>query len=86
MVEIAVTKRRESVGENQIGGCEVRLDQVSKQYTQDKEQVAALDRLKEITEDLGVTVIMVTHDPMVAAYGHALITLKDGRILDSAAR
>ena len=42
--------------------------------------------LKEITEDLGVTLIMVTHDPMVAAYGHALITLKDGRILDSAAR
>lgn len=42
--------------------------------------------LKEITEDLGVTLIMVTHDPMVAAYGHTLITLKDGRILDSAAR
>ena len=42
--------------------------------------------LKEITEDLGVTVIMVTHDPMVAAYGRALITLKDGRILDSVAR
>jgi putative ABC transport system ATP-binding protein len=42
--------------------------------------------LKEITEDLRVTVIMVTHDPMVAAYGHTLITLKDGRILDSAAR
>jgi len=42
--------------------------------------------LKEITEDLGVTVIMVTHDPMVAAYGHTLITLKDGRIVDSAAR
>jgi len=42
--------------------------------------------LKEITEDLGVTVIMVTHDPMVAAYGHTLITLKDGRILDAAAR
>lgn len=42
--------------------------------------------LKEITEDQGVTVIMVTHDPMVAAYGHALITLRDGRILDSTAR
>lgn len=42
--------------------------------------------LKEITEDLRVTVIMVTHDPMVAAYGQALITLKDGRILDSSAR
>ncbi|KUO71818.1 MAG: peptide ABC transporter ATP-binding protein [Desulfosporosinus sp. BRH_c37] len=246
MVETAATKSRESVGETQIGGCEVRLDQVSKQYTQGKEQVVALDKLsievkageflavmgasgsgkstllnlvagldkpsqgdifldgraisswkdnqltlfrrrkigfvfqlfnliptlsaeenaalpllmagqhrsiwqpqvsdwlkrvglesrhkhypaelsggqmqriaivralihhpslvladeptgnldsktgdqmlfilKEITEDLGVTVIMVTHDPMVAAYGHALITLKDGRILDSAAR
>ena len=45
-----------------------------------------LFKLREITEDLGITVIMVTHDPMVAAYGHALITLKDGRILDSAAR
>ena len=45
-----------------------------------------LFKLKEITEDLGVTVIMVTHDPMVAAYGHALITMKDGRILDSAVR
>ena len=42
--------------------------------------------LKEITEDLGVTVIIATHDPMVAAYGHTLITLKDGRILDPAAR
>ncbi|MCB8815457.1 ABC transporter ATP-binding protein [Desulfosporosinus shakirovi] len=42
--------------------------------------------LKEITEDLGVTVIMVTHDPMVAAYGHSLISLKDGRILDLTAR
>ena len=42
--------------------------------------------LKEITEDLGVTVIMVTHDPMVAAYGRVLVTLKDGRILDSVAR
>lgn len=42
--------------------------------------------LKEITEDLGVTLIMVTHNPMVAAYGHTLVTLKDGRILDSTAR
>lgn len=42
--------------------------------------------LKEITEDLGVTLMMVTHNPMVAAYGHTLVTLKDGRILDSTAR
>ena len=42
--------------------------------------------LKEITEDLRVTLIMVTHNPMVAAYGHTLVTLKDGRILDSTAR
>ncbi|MHB1652959.1 MAG: ABC transporter ATP-binding protein [Desulfitobacteriaceae bacterium] len=42
--------------------------------------------LKGMTEDLGVTVIMVTHDPKVAAYGSALITMKDGQILDLAAR
>jgi len=58
MVEIAVTKRRESVGANQTRGCEVRLDQVSKQYTQGNEKVAALHK----------------------------VSLKDGRILDSAAR
>ena len=45
MHETAVTKNRKSVGENQIRGCEVRLYQVSKQYTQGKEQVAALDKV-----------------------------------------
>lgn len=42
--------------------------------------------LKEMTEDQGITVIMVTHDPKVAAYGSALITMKDGQILDLTAR
>lgn len=35
----------ESVGENQFKGSEVKLDQVSKQYTQGKEQVVALDNV-----------------------------------------
>ena len=118
MLKTVGIENSEAVGENQIRGCEVRFDQVSKQYTQGKELVAALNKvslevktgtlfrrreigfgnldsktgdqilfiLKEITQDLGVIMIMVTHDPMVAAYGYALITLKDGRILDSAAR
>lgn len=38
--------------------------------------------LKDINEELGVTLIMVTHDPKVAAYGHRCITMKDGQILD----
>jgi len=107
MLRSELTKSWKSVKKNQIRGYEVRLDQVSKQYSQLSEQVhqpsliladeptGNLDSktgnqmlfiLKENTEDLGVTVIMVTHDPMVAAYGHELITLKDGRILDSVTR
>lgn len=42
--------------------------------------------LKGISEDIGVTLLMVTHDPKVAAYGHSLITMKDGQILDIPAR
>lgn len=42
--------------------------------------------LKGISEDLGVTLMMVTHDPKVAAYGHTLITMKDGQILDRVER
>ncbi len=42
--------------------------------------------LKEIAEDLGVTLVIVTHDPKVAAYGHRVITLKDGQILELAGR
>lgn len=45
MVGIEVTKGRESLRENLTNGCKVRLDQVSKQYTQGKEQVTAPDNV-----------------------------------------
>ena len=45
MVETAVIIRRESVGEEQARGCEVRLNQVSKQFTQGKEKITALDKV-----------------------------------------
>jgi len=45
MLETEERTRRKSVGESQTRGCEVRLDQVSKQYTQGKEKIAALDNV-----------------------------------------
>lgn len=38
--------------------------------------------LKGLNEDVGATMLMVTHDPKVAAYANRIITMKDGRILD----
>ena len=126
MVETAVTKRRELVGATQIRGCEVKLDQVSKQYTQGKETVAALDKVSlelKAGELLAVMGTSVTagenaalpllmagqphsvwrpqvsdwlkrvglenrrkHYPAELSGGKMLFILKDGRILDSAAR
>lgn len=34
--------------------------------------------------EAGNTIILVTHDPMVAAYAHRVVTLKDGRITEDA--
>ena len=43
-------------------------------------EIAAL--LKQITSDWGRTVLMVTHDPRIAAYADRIIFLKDGTIVD----
>lgn len=40
-----------------------------------------IEALKNINEELGKTVIMVTHDPQMASYCSRLIFLKDGKIL-----
>ncbi len=42
--------------------------------------------LKGITEEIGATLMLVTHDLKVAAYGTRVITTKDGRILEMAGR
>ena len=43
-------------------------------------QVLAL--LRAIVDDLGQTVLMVTHDPVAATYAERVIFLADGRIVD----
>ncbi|SEG69292.1 putative ABC transport system ATP-binding protein [Thermomonospora echinospora] len=41
-----------------------------------------LDLLREAADDLGQTVVMVTHDPVAAAYADTVLFLADGRIAD----
>lgn len=43
---------------------------------------AILTLLKDMQAKQGLTVILVTHDPKVAAYGDRGITLRDGLVLE----
>jgi putative ABC transport system ATP-binding protein len=43
---------------------------------------AIMHLLKRTNEELGVTVLMVTHDPVCASYGHRVVRLMDGRIVE----
>jgi putative ABC transport system ATP-binding protein len=42
---------------------------------------AVLALLREAVDDLGQTVVMVTHDPVAASYADAVLFLADGRIV-----
>jgi len=41
-----------------------------------------VQQLRRVTDDLGRTIVVVTHDPRVAAYADRIIFLKDGQIVD----
>ncbi|WP_067226647.1 ABC transporter ATP-binding protein [Streptomyces sp. NBRC 109706] len=41
-----------------------------------------LDFLRRSVDDLGQTIVMVTHDPVAAAYANRIIFLADGRVVD----
>ena len=41
--------------------------------------------LRKIAAEFGRTVVMVTHDPRIAAYADRIVFLKDGRVVDEAA-
>lgn len=41
---------------------------------------AVMDLLSELNADLGATIVLVTHEPRVAAYGRTEVHLRDGRI------
>ena len=48
--------------------------------TRSGDEIASL--LRDVTKKYGRTVVMVTHDPRIAAYADRIIFLKDGKIID----
>ena len=43
---------------------------------------AVLGILRDLNERLGQTILMITHDPDAAAYGHRMVRMRDGRIVE----
>lgn len=43
---------------------------------------AVLSLLRDLNERLGQTILMITHNPEAAAYGHRIVRMRDGRIID----
>ena len=50
--------------------------------TENSERVLSL--LRDLNERIGQTIIMITHNPEAAAFGHRTARMKDGTILDGA--
>jgi putative ABC transport system ATP-binding protein len=48
--------------------------------TRASDEIAGL--LRQVSKEWGRTVVMVTHDPRIAAYADRIIFLKDGRVAD----
>ncbi|HLN00036.1 MAG TPA: ABC transporter ATP-binding protein [Bryobacteraceae bacterium] len=45
---------------------------------------AVLEVLRDLNERLGQTILMITHNPDAAAYGHRTVHMQDGRITEAA--
>src|SRR6202161_1817041 len=43
---------------------------------------AVLDILRDLNTRLGQTILMITHNPEAAAYGHRMVRMRDGRIVE----
>jgi putative ABC transport system ATP-binding protein len=43
-----------------------------------------LEILRSLNERLGQTILMITHNPEAAAYGHRTVHMQDGRVMESA--
>jgi putative ABC transport system ATP-binding protein len=50
--------------------------------TRSGDEIAGL--LRDVSKQYGRTVVMVTHDPRIAAYSDRIIFLKDGKVVDEA--
>jgi putative ABC transport system ATP-binding protein len=44
---------------------------------------AVLELLRDLNERLGQTVLMITHNPEAAAYGHRTVQMRDGKVVNS---
>jgi putative ABC transport system ATP-binding protein len=45
---------------------------------------AVLDILRDLNQRTGQTILMITHNPEAAAYGHRTVHMRDGRIVERA--
>jgi putative ABC transport system ATP-binding protein len=46
---------------------------------------AVLGVLRDLNQRTGQTILMITHNPEAAAYGHSILTMRDGRIFSHVA-
>jgi putative ABC transport system ATP-binding protein len=49
--------------------------------TENSENVLVL--LRDLNQRIGQTIVMITHNPEAAAYGHRVVRMKDGVVLDN---
>jgi putative ABC transport system ATP-binding protein len=49
-----------------------------------KSSEAVLNLLASLNNDLGQTIVMITHNPEAAAYGHRVLHMRDGLVVDGA--
>ena len=49
-----------------------------------KSSEAVLKLLSSLNKDLGQTIVMITHNPEAAAYGHRVLHMRDGLVVDGA--
>ncbi len=47
-----------------------------------KSSDAVLGLLRQLNQDLGQTIVMITHNPEAAAYGHRVLHMRDGEVVD----
>ena len=47
-----------------------------------KSSEAVLKLLSSLNKDLGQTIVMITHNPEAAAYGHRVLHMRDGLVVD----
>src|SRR5215472_7059610 len=43
---------------------------------------AVLEILRDLNQRMGQTILMITHNPEAAEYGHSIVQMRDGRIVD----